>query len=104
MVVTPAGTKPGDPPFWTKPRPGPFMLEPHDDIVESMPLETPAFFDDIQKTVTCLISVGHRLGVSVDTSEGKMEAMIHLVGSTAKDTLYASYTLPESPRHLLGLS
>ena len=100
------------------PRPGPFLLDPHDDIVESMPF---AFFDDffvplvndspaglledIQKTVACLISVGHRFGISINTSEAKTEAMIHLVGTTVKETLSALYTTspPEAPRHLLGL-
>ena len=80
-------------------------MEPHDDIVEPMPFGTPAFFDDFfvplvnvspaglledsQKTVACLISVGHRFGISINTSEGKTEAMIHLVGPTAKETLSA---------------
>ena len=102
-------------------RPGPFLLELRDDFVESMPFGTPAFFDDffvslvndspaglledIQKTVACLISVGRRFGFSINTSEGKTEAMIHLVGPTAKDTLSALLTTrpPDAPRHLLGL-
>ena len=36
--------------------------------------------DDTQKAVACMISLGHRLGISINTSEGKTEAMIHLVG------------------------
>ena len=90
-------------------------------IVEPIPFGTLAFFDDffvplvndapaglledIQKTVACSISVGHRFGISINTSEGKTEAMIHLVGPTAKDTLSALFTTrpPDAPRHLLGL-
>ena len=122
MIVTHAGTKPGDPladlifciAFFQYqqellqalsdkgllihlPKPGPFLLEPCDDFAESIPFGTPAFFDDffvplvydapaghledIQKTVACLISVGHRFGISINTSEGKTEAMVHLVGT-----------------------
>ena len=146
MVVTHAGTKPGDPladlifciAFFQYqqelqqtlsdegllihlPKPGPSLLEPCDDLTESVPFGTPAFFDDffvplvndapaglledIQKTVACLISVGHRFGISINTSEGKTEAMIHLVGPTAKDTLSTLFTTrpPDAPRHLLGL-
>ena len=146
MVVTHAGTKPGDPladlifcvAFFQYqqelkqalldegllihlPRPGPFSLESCDDLVESIAFGTPAFFDDffvplvydspaglledIQMTVACLISVGHRFGISINTSEGKTEAMIHLVGPTARDTLSALFTTrhPDAPPHLLGL-
>ena len=140
MVVTHAGTKPGDPladlifciaffqcqqelqqALLDEASPGPFLLEQHDGFVESMPFGAPAFFDDffvasvndspagllgdVQKTVACLISVGHRFGISINTSEGKTEAMIHLVGSTAKETLSALHTTrpPDAPRHLLGL-
>ena len=96
------------------PNPGPFLLEPCDDFSESIPFGRPAFFDDffvplvhdapaglledIQKTVACLISVGHRFGISVNSSEGKTEAMIHLVGPTAKDTLSALFTTRHSMR------
>ena len=55
--------------------------------------DSPAgLLEDIQKTVACLISVGHRFGISINTSEGKTEAMVHLVGPTAKDTLSALFT------------
>ena len=107
MVVTHAGTKPGDPladlifciAFFQYqqepqqalldeglvihlPRPGPFLSEPCNDFVESITFGTLAFFDDffvplvtdspaglledIQKTVACLILVGHRFGTSVN--------------------------------------
>ena len=71
MVVTHAGTKPGHPladlifciaffqyqqelqhALWDEglllllPRSGPFLLEPRDDFVKSMPFGTPTFFDD----------------------------------------------------------
>ena len=139
VVVTHAGAKPGDPladlifcvaffqcqqefqqAFLDEgllihlSRSGPFLLGPHDGFVESMPIGTPAFFDDffvplvnyslagllrdIQKTVACLISVGHRFGISINTS-------IHLAGPTAKDTLSSLHTTrpPDAPRHLLCL-
>ena len=97
------------------PMPGPSLLQPYNVIAETTPLGTPAFFDDffvpivndspaglmedIQKAVACLISVGHRFGVSINTSEGKTEAMIHLVGSTAKETsLHSTRPGPLKPR------
>ena len=99
------------------PMPGPSLLVPGEDTAETTPLGTPAFFDDffvplvndtpaslledIQKTVACMISVGHRFGISINTSEGKTEAVIHLVGPTAT-TLYTTRP-PAARRHLLGL-
>ena len=83
--------------------------------MESIAIGTLAFFDDffvplvndslaglledIQKTVACLISAGHRFGISINTSEGKTEVMIDLVGPTAKDTLSAPFTTrpPDAP-------
>ena len=52
-----------------------------------------------------MISVGRRFAIFINTSEGKTEAMIHLVGPTAKDTLSALFMTmhPDAPRHLLGL-
>ena len=62
------------------------------------------FLEAIQKTVACTISVGHRFGISINMSEGKTEAIIHLVGPTAKETLVTLYTTrpPAAPRHLQG--
>ena len=142
MVVTHAGTKPGDPladlicciAFFQYqqelqqalldegllihlPRPCHFLLESCDDFVKSISFGTPAFFDDffvplvnhspaglledVQNTVACLISVGHRCGTSINTSEGKTEAMIHLVKTPSPRS---SPTGPLMPRAtLLGL-
>ena len=77
-----------------------------DDFFVPLVNDSPAgLLEDIQKAVACLVSVGHKFGISIDASEGKTEAMIHLVGPTAKDTLSALYTtrLPAAPRHSLGL-
>ena len=78
---------------------------PHHDFVESMPFGTPAFFDDffvplvndspaglledIQKTVDC-----HRVGISINASEGKTEAMMHLVAPPLPKR-------PSRPGHLM---